>query len=101
MKPLGQTFDQGLDYEGQPRKRSKLPGLAKKKGIRRIALVTYMPRASADFRNAGFEVVSAALGQLTIGTEAILSWIPSTTNLEVGNNVILQLLAQLVQRVRG
>ena len=58
--------------------------LLQMKGIRRIALVTHsthMPRASEEFRRVGFEVVSAALGQPTSGTEAILGWIPSGSNL--------------------
>jgi uncharacterized SAM-binding protein YcdF (DUF218 family) len=72
--------------------------------IHRIALVTHsyhMPRASAEFRSVGFDVIEAAMGQPTDSTSAILSLMPNVTSSEVSHNVFRELLAQLIQKFRG
>ena len=77
--------------------------LLSKQGIQRIALVTHsihMPRASEEFKNAGFEVTVAAMGQPTNGSGTFLQWMPSPSNLEVSQSVLRELLARLIQNIR-
>jgi uncharacterized SAM-binding protein YcdF (DUF218 family) len=77
--------------------------LLSKQGIRRIALVTnstHMPRASAEFKRVGFDVTEAAVGQPTLGSETILSWIPGASNLELSQSVIRELLAKFIQKIK-
>jgi uncharacterized SAM-binding protein YcdF (DUF218 family) len=73
------------------------------KGIQRIALVTHsihMPRASEEFKNAGFDVTVAAMGQPTDGSGTFLHLMPSPSNLEVSQSVLRELLARLIQNIR-
>ena len=75
--------------------------LLKKQDIRKIALVTHsthMPRACAEFKKHGFQVVEASLGQPTANTGSGLGWFPNASNLEVSQSVLRELLASLVQR---
>jgi len=77
--------------------------LLSKQGIQRIALVTHsthMPRASAEFKKLGFEVTVAAGGQPTIDSDKGLRFMPSTSNLEVSQSVLRELLAGLIQKIR-
>lgn len=77
--------------------------LLSKQGIQRIALVTHsthLPRASAEFKKLGFEVTVAAVGQPTSGSETALLWMPGTSNLEVSQSVLRELLASLIQKIR-
>ena len=72
--------------------------------ITSIALVTssiHMPRASAEFTKAGFVVTESAVGQPTVGSEAVLSLIPSASSLEVSQSVLRELLAKLIQQIKS
>ena len=72
-------------------------------GIQRIALVTHsthMPRASAEFKDVGFYVAEAAVGQPKIGSETLLGWFPNAANLELSQSVLRELLAQFIQRLK-
>ena len=74
--------------------------LLSKQGIQRIALVTnstHMPRASAEFKSIGFDVAEAAVGQPTMGSETLLGWLPSASNLEISQSVLRELLAKLIR----
>jgi uncharacterized SAM-binding protein YcdF (DUF218 family) len=76
--------------------------LASKK-IKRIALVTsstHMPRASYEFTKAGFVVTASAVGQPTVAIEAVLGLIPSSSNLEISQSVLREILARLIQHIR-
>ena len=78
--------------------------LLKKQGIHSIALVTsstHMPRASAEFKKAGFVVTEVAVGQPTIGSEALLQWIPSASSLESSQATLRELLALTIQKLRA
>ena len=75
--------------------------LLSKQEIHIIALVTHsthMPRASAEFRKAGFIVIEAAIGQPTYGSEALLQWAPSASGLEMSQSILRELLAQMIQK---
>jgi uncharacterized SAM-binding protein YcdF (DUF218 family) len=77
--------------------------LLSKQGIQRIVLVTHsthMPRASAEFKKLGFEVTVAAVGQPTSDSDTALLWLPGTSNLEVSQSVLRELLAGLIQKIR-
>lgn len=83
---------------------SKTWDLLKKQGIHRIAIVTsstHMPRASAEFKKAGFIVTEAAVGQPTIGSEALLQWIPGASSLESSQSTLRELLALTIQKLRS
>lgn len=72
--------------------------------ITSVALVTsstHMPRASAEFKKAGFLVTESAVGQPTVGSEAILGLIPSASSLEVSQSVLRELLAKLIQKLKS
>lgn len=72
--------------------------------ITKIALVTHtthMPRARLEFKRVGFEVVEAAVGQPTLGSETVLGWIPGAASLEVSQSVLRELLANLVQKIKS
>lgn len=73
-------------------------------GITKIALVTHtthMPRASIEFKALGFEVVEAAVGQPTFGSETILGWLPGASNLELSQSLLRELLAKLIQKIKS
>lgn len=77
--------------------------LLSKQGITRIAMVTHtthMPRASLEFKRGGFYVIEAAVGQPTVGSETILSWLPSASNLELSQSLLRELLAKLIQKLK-
>ena len=77
--------------------------LLSKQGIQRIALVTnstHMPRASAEFKSVGFDLTEASVGQPTMGSETLLSWFPSASNLELSQSVLRELLAKLIQKLK-
>jgi uncharacterized SAM-binding protein YcdF (DUF218 family) len=78
--------------------------LLSKQGIRSIALVTHsthMPRASAEFRKAGFVVIEAATGQPTTSSATLLQWVPSASSLEMSQQILRESLAQIIQKLRG
>lgn len=71
--------------------------------ITSIALVTsstHMPRASAEFMKAGFLVTESAVGQPTVGSEALLGLMPSVSSLEASQSVLRELLAKLIQQIK-
>ena len=77
--------------------------LLSKQGITRIAMVTHtthMPRASLEFKRVGFYVIEAAVGQPTLGSETVLSWLPSASNLELSQSLLRELLAKLIQKLK-
>ena len=77
--------------------------LLSQQGIQRIALVTnstHMPRASAEFKRAGFDVAEAAIGQPKVGSKTLLSWFPGASNLELSQSVLRELLAKLIQNLK-
>jgi uncharacterized SAM-binding protein YcdF (DUF218 family) len=76
--------------------------LLTKHGIQHIILVTHsshMPRASEAFKNAGFDVEEAALGQPVSSNGLILSWLPNANNLEVSQSIFRELLARFLQKL--
>lgn len=78
--------------------------LLSKQGIKRIALVTHtthMPRASLEFKRAGFDVFEAIVGQPTLGSETVLGWLPGASNLELSQSVLRELLAKLIQQIKS
>ena len=78
--------------------------LLSKQGITKIALVTHtthMPRASIEFKALGFEVTEAAVGHPTLGSEAVLGWLPGASNLELSQSLLRELLAKLVQKIKS
>jgi uncharacterized SAM-binding protein YcdF (DUF218 family) len=78
--------------------------LLEKEGIHGIALVTsstHMPRASAEFRKVGFVIIETAMGQPTIGSEALLQWLPSASSLESSQTILRELLAQEIQKIKN
>ena len=77
--------------------------LLSKQGIQRITLVTnstHMPRASAELNRVGFNVVEAAVGQPTMGSETLLGWIPGVSNLDLSQSVLRELLAKLIHQLK-
>jgi uncharacterized SAM-binding protein YcdF (DUF218 family) len=78
--------------------------LLSKQEIRSVALVTHsthMPRASAEFKKAGFVVIEAATGQPTASSATLLQWAPSASSLEMSQQILRELLAQTIQKFRG
>lgn len=77
--------------------------LLAKQGITRIALVTHtthMPRASLEFKGMGFEVVEAAVGQLTLRKITLMDLLPAASNLELSQTLLRELLAKLIQNLK-
>jgi uncharacterized SAM-binding protein YcdF (DUF218 family) len=73
------------------------------KGLRRITLVTsaaHMPRAAAEFRRAGFEVLPAPTGFPGPYTRPLLEWLPSAHGTVANRDVLREWLAGLVLRLR-
>jgi uncharacterized SAM-binding protein YcdF (DUF218 family) len=78
--------------------------LTRAEGVRRIALVTdaiHMPRAAAEFRRAGFEVVPAPTAFPLPQQTDLLEWLPSTRGFATGRYVIREWLGGLVARAAG
>lgn len=72
--------------------------------ITRIALVTsstHMPRASAEFKRAGFVVTECAVGQPTVGSEALLGLIPGASNLDISQSVLREMLAEIIRKIKA
>ena len=65
-------------------------------GVRRIALVTdawHMPRAAAQFRRAGFEVLPAPTGFAAPRSRPLLEWLPSSPGFVLCRAVLREWLA--------
>lgn len=70
-------------------------------GMTRIALVTdawHIPRASLEFRRAGFEVLPAPTGFATAREGALLEWLPSAHGLSMSRHVLREWLGLQVAR---
>jgi uncharacterized SAM-binding protein YcdF (DUF218 family) len=75
--------------------------LTQREGVRRIALVTdaiHMPRAAAEFRRAGFEVVPAPTAFPLPQQRDVLEWLPSTRGLATCRYVLREWLGGLIAR---
>lgn len=73
-------------------------------GITKIALVTHsthMPRASLEFKLVGFDVVEETVGQPTLSSDSLLSWLPAATHLELNQSLIRELLAILIRNLKS
>jgi len=108
-KVLQDAFGMKLNYKESSSRdtrenASNTWALLSKQGIQRIALVTHsthMPRAIAEFKELGFEVTVAAMGQPTAGSEQVLRWMPGASNLELSQSVLRELLASLIKKLRS
>ena len=72
-------------------------------GVRRIALVTdaiHMPRALAEFRRAGFDVVPAPTGFPSARGNALLEWLPTPDGTVLCWFVVREALGRLVASLR-
>lgn len=71
--------------------------------VRRIALVTdatHMPRAVAEFRRTGLEVVPAPTGFPVPRSRELLEWLPSSVGGNLCRSIVREWLGRLVARVR-
>jgi uncharacterized SAM-binding protein YcdF (DUF218 family) len=72
-------------------------------GVRRIALVTsaiHMPRAAAEFRRAGFEVLPAPTGFPSRRGNALMEWLPTPDGAVLCWFVIREALGRAVASLR-
>jgi len=107
-KVLRSAFDFNLQYkESSSRDTSENAknswNLLSKNEISRIALVTHsthMPRASTEFKNIGFEVTEATVGEPANGSTNLLSLLPSPSSLELSHLILRELLAILIQKLK-
>ena len=60
-----------------------------------------MPRASNEFKNVGFEVIEATVGEPVNGSTNLLSWLPSASSLELSHLILRELLAKLIQKLKS
>lgn len=70
-------------------------------GMTRIALVTdawHIPRASLEFRRAGFEVLPAPTGYAVAREQPVLEWLPSAHGLTLSRQVVREWLGLQVAR---
>jgi uncharacterized SAM-binding protein YcdF (DUF218 family) len=77
----------------------RMADLLRPQGIHRIALVTeafHMQRASAAFRQAGFDVVPAPTGFPGIAERPVLEWLPSIHGAESCRQLLREWLARQV-----
>jgi uncharacterized SAM-binding protein YcdF (DUF218 family) len=68
-------------------------------GVRRIVLVTdasHVPRAAAEFRAAGFEVLPAPTGFPIVRDRPLLEWLPSAHGLASSRTLLREWLARRV-----
>lgn len=80
---------------------TQMAQLARPAGVRRIALVTdaiHMPRAAAEFRRAGFEVLPAPTAFALPQQRDVLEWLPSTRGYVTSRYVLREWLAGIVAR---
>ena len=80
---------------------TRMAELAGRDGVHRIALVTdatHMPRAAAEFRRAGFDVVPAPTNFARPEHREVLEWLPSTPGLVACREVIREWLGGIVAR---
>lgn len=78
-----------------------MAGLLLPQGVRRITLVTdgwHMPRAAAEFRRAGFEVLPAPTGFPGPHARPLLEWLPSARGVLLCRALVREWLARQVAR---
>jgi uncharacterized SAM-binding protein YcdF (DUF218 family) len=88
--------DQSRDTEENAR---NMGALLLSQGVRRVALVTdawHMPRAVAEFRRAGFDVLPAPTGFPGPHARPLLEWLPSASGMLLGREVVREWLARQV-----
>ena len=74
----------------------RLAQLLHPEGVRRIALVSdawHLPRATLEFRNAGFEVVAAPTRSPLPAGRPALEWLPSSDGLAASRSALREWLA--------
>lgn len=74
----------------------RIAQLAQPAGVRRIALVTdawHLPRATLEFRRAGFEVLPAPTGLPVPQERAALEWMPTAYGLSTSRQMLREWLA--------
>jgi uncharacterized SAM-binding protein YcdF (DUF218 family) len=72
-------------------------------GIQRIVLVTHawhLPRAAAEFEQAGFAVLPAPTGYPGLNQVSALAWLPSADALQSNAQLLREGLGLLVMRIR-
>lgn len=82
----------------------RLAGLMHPQGVRRIALVSdswHLPRATLEFRRAGFEVLPAPTRMPLPRARRALEWVPSSEGLTLSRQVLREWLGLQVARVSG
>lgn len=78
--------------------------LLQREGIDRVVLVAHaidMPRARAEFANAGVTIVPAATGLPSRGGLVPMDFVPSVAALQRSHDALYELLANLVLRTRA
>jgi len=73
-------------------------------GISKIILVTHswhMPRSVKQFEAAGFEVLPAPMGQMTLSSAELLQWIPSAQGLKNSQTVLREKLGLLILSLKA
>ena len=75
-----------------------------KDGIRSVVLVAHaidMPRASAEFRDAGIATIPAATGLASSGPIVLLDFLPSIGGLQASQDALYEALANAVRMIGG
>jgi uncharacterized SAM-binding protein YcdF (DUF218 family) len=107
-KVLHDAFGFELQYKGSSSRdtqenAAKTSKILSMHGIKNIALITHsthMPRAGNEFKENGFDIIESCIGQSTADNTFALSLLPNTSNLEFSQNILRELLASLVQRLK-
>jgi uncharacterized SAM-binding protein YcdF (DUF218 family) len=72
-------------------------------GVRRVVLVTsasHMPRAAAEFRAQGLDVITAPATNFSLPSGALTQWIPQVGGLRDSRDAFYELLGDAVRRLR-
>jgi uncharacterized SAM-binding protein YcdF (DUF218 family) len=80
-----------------------MAGLLLPLGVRRITLVTdawHMPRAVAEFRRAGFDVLPAPTGFPGPYARPLLEWLPSANGMLLGRELVREWAARQLSHAR-
>jgi len=78
--------------------------LLKNDGVNRVVLVAHaidMPRAIAEFADAGISVIPAATGLPSRGSIELWDLLPSVPALQASRDALYELLANLARRIAG
>ncbi len=82
----------------------RMAQLLQRDGVQHIALVSdswHLPRAAAEFRAAGLQVLPAPTRVPATRDRALLEWLPSVEGLDLSRNLLREWLALKVAAVRG